>query len=1197
MPKYFISQFCDLSFLVINTKIWHTLDTMIICIKKWHKNRIYRVLSAFIALSFLSSTIIPPQTGHTQATNTTLNLPVPGTLIKATDAFSPAILKGITVDPENPLKFTFTLDAGDSGLKGAALKKESTTLVKYFLASLTVPEKDMWVNLSPYEKDRIIPKNFGDTEMGRDLLAQDYLLKQLTASLMSPEDDLGEEFWSKVHEKAYAEYGVTDIPMDTFNKIWIIPEKAGVYEEGSNAFVYASHLKVMLEEDYVAMGHNVGAGPRARPVKGPPQRAAPTDSNITTSIIRDILLPEIEHEINEGKTFAKLRQIYHSMILATWYKIRMEQSLLGQVYVDKNKTKGIDTTDKHINQKIYDQYLTAFKKGVYNYIKEDYDPATQQIIPRKYFSGGFSAHQAVLDPTLTEPAMLNKGLKTLVWTTLTTVMILSSTFLTTIKESMANPHSIEVTLTETSPSNDREITQFTEQARIKEIIEEFSKTLLSKIDSISTNFDYLSHYKKFDYKTPNSKKFVTTSINGLDVSNSQLTGSNDFDYTAHSKELSFQDLIMPIIDDLKDADSELIRKVIAEKISKLPKDTPELPENVSELTKIIFKFPETKQPPISTHNFDTYLLKNKLYDIMSELNAFYPEEKKDYEIFKKNITQKLANQAFYQNTKNLLPKFSDILQNKLFWSKRYKSSKDDYYQQLKILLSELFEHPMIRKYSTDEPQNTFNLAINMLAVNMVPDGLIEMKHIMDNLESLLTQNNLSREEFAKAAIKTFTNVLEFSVDEFKDSMTPEALIEAIKIKNKIDIPEENTSIESLNNLLQRRDLYRFMKKIPIAAEGLVDKLDLGQELSPFKIKGLNRLILEENHPQKTPKTLPFQLQEILYNYETKITSFSLLYPFTRHSIFLVPLIFSLTYAFFHSRYARLKKARKTSLKELKERVAEIYLDNSKPLIKKYDPYYNLDGNTLPEIREYIEHNEIEKDVHTWMSQVIKERNFDIIMKLSIIIGKNLTKKLKKNILIVINEYIHHNELDKAAQLSKALGKPAYEFLISLRTHEIKRIPKIAKKVLSMSGLKEKYGVSDAAMLQIEEKTIDGNGVGGINLDRAMFAEEGFQILRNDKGLLLPVDNQPLFQFQESLTGFVPIIEIKPFTPPSFLLQAIPAQDPGDDGVTPEDADESAYNEKGAVGNVRILRSDFFNDAVNSAEDRGNKKRKNSELPS
>ena len=39
---------------------------------------------------------------------------------------------------------------------------------------------------------------------------------------------------------------------------------------------------------------------------------------------------------------------------------------------------------------IYQRYLQAFKKGAYNYIKEETDPISQETIPRKYFSGGMT---------------------------------------------------------------------------------------------------------------------------------------------------------------------------------------------------------------------------------------------------------------------------------------------------------------------------------------------------------------------------------------------------------------------------------------------------------------------------------------------------------------------------------------------------------------------------------------------------------------------------------------------------------------------------------------------------------------------------------------------------------------------------------------------------------------------------------------
>jgi len=117
------------------------------------------------------------------------HLPAPGVRVSLSPEFNPPILKGIKVHPDNPFRFDFILDQGDQrqpgdmasavspsncecrsirpstlpsdvGLNAKALqvnhqndnqelRTEATKLIKYFLASLTIPEKDLWVNLSP----------------------------------------------------------------------------------------------------------------------------------------------------------------------------------------------------------------------------------------------------------------------------------------------------------------------------------------------------------------------------------------------------------------------------------------------------------------------------------------------------------------------------------------------------------------------------------------------------------------------------------------------------------------------------------------------------------------------------------------------------------------------------------------------------------------------------------------------------------------------------------------------------------------------------------------------------------------------------------------------------------------------------------------------------------------------------------------
>jgi hypothetical protein len=350
----------------------------------------YRFLSLLISFSFGLSAVTPPD-GHAQTYATLLNLPPPGAMVNLTSGFTPVIVRGITFFPEEPFRFNFIVDSGDTGLRGIDLEGEADKLIKYFLASLTVPQDDMWVNLSPYESDRIIPENFGDTVMGRDLLAQDYILKQLSSSLMHPEEELGKTFWDRAYSKAYENLGTREIQLNTFNKIWIVPDKATVLEHENSVYVIESHLKVMLEEDYVALNKNSSVEKYG--LDSLTGENARITSGSTSDAARQVLIPEIEKEVNEGETFANLRQIYNSMILATWYKDKLKESLLGQIYVDQNKTRGVDNEDKEINRKIYDQYVASFKKGVYNLIKEEYDPVNRQIIPKKYFSGGFGFNE------------------------------------------------------------------------------------------------------------------------------------------------------------------------------------------------------------------------------------------------------------------------------------------------------------------------------------------------------------------------------------------------------------------------------------------------------------------------------------------------------------------------------------------------------------------------------------------------------------------------------------------------------------------------------------------------------------------------------------------------------------------------------------------------------------------------------------
>ncbi len=338
-------------------------------------------ISAVILLAFVTNTM---PLGHAQGIS---DLPVPGAMVNLSPAYEPVLIKGLKVDLQDPFNFDFIVDTGHTGLSPAdpLLKEESRKLIKYFLAAITLPEKDLWVNLSPYEKDRMIPENLGQTEMGRDLLAQDYILKQLTASLIYPEKELGKAFWDRVYGKARQVYGSAEVPVNTFHKVWIVAERADVFEKAGAAYVTGAHLKVMMDEDYLALTRNATG-------------AIPLSATAASQVMRQIVLPEIEKEVNFGKNFAPLRQMFYAMILSSWYKMALKDSILSQIYGNQSKVKaGVNAPNPVETAQIFERYLAAYKKGVFNYIKEDLDKTRHTPVPRKYFSGG--ANLAMLAKT------------------------------------------------------------------------------------------------------------------------------------------------------------------------------------------------------------------------------------------------------------------------------------------------------------------------------------------------------------------------------------------------------------------------------------------------------------------------------------------------------------------------------------------------------------------------------------------------------------------------------------------------------------------------------------------------------------------------------------------------------------------------------------------------------------------------------
>jgi len=333
-----------------------------------------------VLLGFLLNT----SGAETLAQSTTLLLPPPTQFVHPSPNYSHPVLKGLKFNPDTPLKVEFIIDTAN---KAKVSQEEASKLIKYFLAALTMPKQDIWVNLSPYEADTIAEEHLSQTDLGKDLLSQDFILKQLSSSLTYPDSETGKDFWKQTYKQVIQLAGTTNLPINTFNKVWIVPEAAEVYENKDTALITQARLDVLLEEDYLSLHQNINT---IQNHQSHPETKLIKDINQASSkVMKQLILPKIKRDVNFGKNFANLRQIYHSLILGFWFKDKFKDSIYKH-YINQAKIKGINLKDTDSKEKIYQHYLKAFKGGLYDYIKADYDPKSKAKIRRRYFSGGSS---------------------------------------------------------------------------------------------------------------------------------------------------------------------------------------------------------------------------------------------------------------------------------------------------------------------------------------------------------------------------------------------------------------------------------------------------------------------------------------------------------------------------------------------------------------------------------------------------------------------------------------------------------------------------------------------------------------------------------------------------------------------------------------------------------------------------------------
>ena len=335
------------------------------------------------------------------------------------DRFQPARLRYISYDIANN-DFKLLLDKGDSvNQKTEELKNQRTMepqnlptpklpnspnsstpklndatqeLFNYFLIGLALPNDTFWVNLRPDAPENIIDPLLEKTEIGKIFLEADLQLKKDTASLTSPQNPEGKAYWDKLYKKAGELFGTENITIPTITRPWIVPNEVIVRETEDSAYIYKATLKVMLEEDYLRGMKDDPAGASGRGTinysfNDPRLKEL---NEYSTQLLREKIIPRLTKEVNSSKRYAKLRQVYYSLVLSRWFKQRYGlQSAVRNKYIsliDSKNLTGLGSQGSWDKNAYFSKYKDSFAKGEYNLKENIATPYGQSI--RSYVSGG-----------------------------------------------------------------------------------------------------------------------------------------------------------------------------------------------------------------------------------------------------------------------------------------------------------------------------------------------------------------------------------------------------------------------------------------------------------------------------------------------------------------------------------------------------------------------------------------------------------------------------------------------------------------------------------------------------------------------------------------------------------------------------------------------------------------------------------------
>ncbi|MGE5307515.1 MAG: class I SAM-dependent methyltransferase, partial [Deltaproteobacteria bacterium] len=296
-------------------------------------------------------------------------------------SFRPPQLCSISFPPGQG-QIDFIIDKGDEKtLKEDGVRALAPVLLNYFYTGLSLPDDSLWVNLRPDSDKSIIDPSLEKTDAGRILLEADVQLKKDLAMLTSPQKPEGRQYWTLLYAKAAQLFGASRQEIPTLARPWIVPGEIVLKESPTGVYVYKAVLRVKLEQDRLKDSPTYNFDdPRLKQL-----------NDYAAVLLRQLIIPRLTRQVNSDRSYAALRQVYYSLVLAQWLKKRA-LAAPGTVpapiktRIDSGDLTGLTSRTPWAKEEYYTAYRKSFEKSEYSF--SETTNSGSEVSIRTYNSGG-----------------------------------------------------------------------------------------------------------------------------------------------------------------------------------------------------------------------------------------------------------------------------------------------------------------------------------------------------------------------------------------------------------------------------------------------------------------------------------------------------------------------------------------------------------------------------------------------------------------------------------------------------------------------------------------------------------------------------------------------------------------------------------------------------------------------------------------